>query len=74
MDTAKSVYRPDIFAKAASALIAEELMAADQFPDFATESGFKGVQDDFLDGIAYDGSKPNEYLTNLKIGIKDEVQ
>ena len=74
MDTAKSVYRPDIFAKAASELIAEELMSADQFPDFATETGFKGVQDDFLDGVAYDGSKPNEYLKNLKIGLKDDVR
>ena len=74
MDTAKSVYRPDIFAKAASELIAEELMSADQFPDFATETGFKGVQDDFLDGVAYDGNKPNEYLKNLKIGLKDGVR
>ena len=71
METAKSVYRPDLFEKAASELIAEELMSADQFPDFATESGFKGVQDNFLDGVAYDGSKPNEYLKNLKIGLKD---
>jgi len=69
--TAKSVYRPDLFALAARELIAEELIAADEFPDFETESGFKGIQDSFLDGVAYDGSKPNDYLNTLKIGLKD---
>jgi nitrate/nitrite transport system substrate-binding protein len=72
-DTAKSVYRPDIYKIAAEELIAEGYMSAEEFPDFATESGFKPPQSEFLDNITYDGSKPNEYLNKLSIGLKDEV-
>ncbi len=42
MDIAKKVYRPDIYAQAA--LIAEGKIPADEFPDFATEDGFKPPQ------------------------------
>jgi nitrate/nitrite transport system substrate-binding protein len=76
METAKSVYRPDIYAAAAKELIAEGKMKASDFPDFATETGFKPVQNDFLDGLPYDGSKPNAYIDSFKIGLKgkDEVK
>ncbi|WP_227816632.1 CmpA/NrtA family ABC transporter substrate-binding protein [Nitrogeniibacter aestuarii] len=76
METAKSVYRPDIYAEAAKELIAEGKMKASDFPDFATETGFKPAQDDFLDGIVYDGSKPNAYIDSFKIGLKgkDEIK
>ena len=76
MDVAKKVYRPDIYAEAAKELIAEGKMKASDFPDFATETGFKPAQDDFLDGIVYDGSKPNAYIDSFKIGLKgkDEVK
>jgi len=76
METAKSVYRPDIYAAAAKELIAEGKMKASDFPDFATETGFKPAQDDFLDGVVYDGSKPNAYIDSFKIGLKgkDEVK
>ena len=70
MDVAKKVYRPDIYAEAAKELIAEGKMKASDFPDFATETGFKPAQDDFLDGIVYDGSKPNAYIDSFKIGLK----
>ncbi len=73
MDVAKDVYKPEIYAIAASELIDEGLMDANDFPDFETETGFKPEQTEFLDGITYDGSKPNEYLKKLKIGLKDEV-
>lgn len=73
-DTAKKVYRPDIYEQAASALIQEGYADAEEFPDFDSESGFKPPQDDFLDGITYDGSKPTEYLDALQIGLKaDDV-
>ncbi|QID19013.1 ABC transporter substrate-binding protein [Nitrogeniibacter mangrovi] len=76
MDIAKKVYRPDIYAAAAKELIAEGKMKASDFPDFATETGFKPVQNDFIDGIPYDGTKPNAYIDSLKIGLKgkDEVK
>jgi len=70
MDIAKNVYRPDIYAIAAKELIAEGHVKAKDFPDFSTEKGFRPPQGDFLDGIVYDGSKPNEYLKKFSIGLK----
>lgn len=72
MDIAKKVYRPDIYAEAAQALIEEGLFEASEFPDFATEEGFKPPQTHFIDGITYDGRTPNEYLTKFKIGLKND--
>lgn len=70
MDTAKKVYRPDIYAAAAKALIAEGKMKASDFPDFAEESGFKPATKEFIDSVTYDGTKPNAYLEQFKIGLK----
>ena len=72
-DVAKSVYRPDIYQVAAEELIAEGLLSAEEFPNFATESGFRSPQKHFIDNIVYDGSKPNAYLKKFPIGLKDEV-
>jgi nitrate/nitrite transport system substrate-binding protein len=73
-DMAKKVYRPDIYAAAAKELIAEGKMKASDFPDFDKETGFKPVQKDFIDGVPYDGSKPNAYIDSLKIGLKGKDQ
>lgn len=74
MDMAKKVYRPDIYAIAAKELIAEGKVDAKDFPDFATETGFKAPQTEFIDSIVYDGTKPNAYLEQFPIGLKgDEV-
>ncbi len=70
IDTAKKVYRPDIYAKAAQSLIEEKLMKASDFPDFSSEDGFKKPQQDFIDHIVFDGKKPNEYINKLTIGLK----
>ena len=70
METAKKVYRPDIYAVAAKELIAEGKIPAAQFPDFATEDGFRAPQTHFIDGITYNGKKPNDYLKKFKIGLK----
>jgi len=69
METAKKVYRPDIYMAAAKALITEGKAKAGDFPS-EKESGFKPSQADFIDGIVYDGTKPNEYLTKFSIGLK----
>jgi nitrate/nitrite transport system substrate-binding protein len=66
-ETAKSVYRPDIYRQAAEALIAEGKMTATDFPEFSTESA---PQTEFIDGVSYDGTKPNDYLKQFKIGLK----
>ena len=69
-DIAKKVYRPDIYAQAAKELIAEGKVSAKDFPNFASESGFRKPQTHFIDNITYDGSKPNAYLKKFKIGLK----
>jgi len=69
-DIARKVYRPDIYAAAAKDLIKEGKVKAEDFPDFASETGFKPAQTEFIDNITYDGNKPNDYLNQFKIGLK----
>lgn len=72
MEVAKEVYRPEIYAAAARELIAEGKLRADDFPDLATETGFRAPTADFIDGVSYDGRTPNAYLEQFKIGLKGE--
>lgn len=67
---ARSVYQPEIYELAAAELIEEGHATSDEFPNFATETGYKAPQTEFIDGISYDGSKPNEYLAKFAIGKK----
>lgn len=67
-EAAKSVYKPDVYKAAAEALIAEGKATADQF-DFDAD-GYRDPSSDFIDGIAYDGLKPNAYIDSLLIGLK----
>ena len=69
-DIVKKVYRPDIYRKAAEALISEGKINRIDFPEFAKEDGFRAPQTHFIDGIIYDGKKPNDYLKKFKIGLK----
>ena len=69
LETAKKVYRPDIFMAAAKALVAEGKAKAADFP-VETETGIKPVSADFIDGIPFDAGKPNDYLSKFKIGLK----
>lgn len=69
IEQAKKVYKPEIYAMAAKELIEEGIMTAADFPDFDTETGFRPETDEFIDGIPYDGSKPNAYLESLVIGL-----
>lgn len=66
-DTAEAVYRPDLYTTAADSLIEEGVIAAGDVPD---TDGFRGVEDDFIDGVPFDGSQPNAYLESLPIGLK----
>lgn len=67
-ETAKSVYRPDIYQLAAEELIAEGNATADMF-DFDPD-GYRLPTSAFLDGITYDGTTPNAYIDSLTIGLK----
>jgi nitrate/nitrite transport system substrate-binding protein len=69
VDVAKKVYKPDIYMKAAEELIAEGKAKKEDFP-FGTD-GFKPPTAEFIDGVEYDGKKPNEYLSKFPIGLKD---
>ena len=66
-DTAKKVYLPEVWLAAAKELVAEGKLAESEIPQ---TDGFKPPSSDFIDGIAFDGKKPNEYLQKFKIGNK----
>jgi nitrate/nitrite transport system substrate-binding protein len=66
--TAKSVYLPDVYLEAARLLVAEGLAKESDFP-WASD-GYRAPTSDFIDGLAYDGRKPNAYLESLPIGLK----
>jgi nitrate/nitrite transport system substrate-binding protein len=70
MEIAKKAYRPDIYVAAAKELIAEGKMKASDFPDLDKATFIKVPQVGPLDGIEYDGTKPNAYLDKFAIGLK----
>lgn len=67
IETAKKVYRPDVYRAAAAALVAEGKAREGDFPK---TDGFKDRQAGFIDGIVYDPRKPNDYLNKFRIGLK----
>lgn len=69
LETAKKVYRPDIYMAAAKALIAEGKAKAGDFPA-DSETGIKPPTADFIDAIPFDATKPNDYLSKFAIGLK----
>jgi len=70
-ETAKSVYRPDIYNRAAGLLVAEGQLSAGDFPP-SDYDGYRPVTSDFIDGKTYDARKPVEYVNAFEIGVKDE--
>ena len=70
-ETAKDVYRPDLYEVAAKELIEDGEMNASDFPDFSLESGFRDPHANFIDGMEFDGREPNDYLRQFSIGLSD---
>jgi nitrate/nitrite transport system substrate-binding protein len=68
-DTAKQVYRPDVYLEAATQLVAEGKMQRTDVP-FDTD-GFRPPTAEFIDGVEYDGRQPNAYLRKFAIGLKE---
>ena len=66
-ETVKEIYKPAIYMEAAGLLIEEGYLTADEVPSEGTD-GYKPATSDFIDGITYDGKKPLEYLSAMKIG------
>ncbi|MEP3345763.1 MAG: CmpA/NrtA family ABC transporter substrate-binding protein [Litoreibacter sp.] len=71
-EVAKSVYKPEIYLKAARMLVDDGLANEADFP--WDSDGYKTPtpSEDIIDGIAYDGKTPNAYLDSLPIGLKGE--
>lgn len=69
-ETAKDIYLPDVWRKAAIALQKEGLLNEDEIP---STDGFKEPTADFIDGVEYDGKDPAGYVSKFKIGLKDPV-
>jgi len=67
-DIAKKVYRPDIYLAAAKLLVAEGKAKKADFP--WDSDGYRAPQNEFIDNIAFDGRKPNDYLKQFPIGLK----
>jgi nitrate/nitrite transport system substrate-binding protein len=69
-ETARSVYRPDIYLKAARLLVDDDLAAEADFP--WDSDGYKAPTPaaDIIDAIPFDGKTPNAYIDSLPIGLK----
>ncbi|MFK8023350.1 MAG: CmpA/NrtA family ABC transporter substrate-binding protein [Ilumatobacter sp.] len=67
VEQAQNTYRPDLYLEAAQDLIDAGTIAAADVPE---TDGFRGVEDDFIDAIPFDGAAPNAYLESLDIGLK----
>ena len=68
VDVAKQVYRPDIYLQAARLLVEEGYAPETDFP-WDTD-GFREPQNEFIDGVTFDGRQPNAYLNEFPIGLK----
>ncbi|MAA67048.1 MAG: nitrate ABC transporter substrate-binding protein [Alteromonadaceae bacterium] len=70
LDTAKKVYRADIYAQAAQSLIDDGTLPADAFPDLGAENFTRPHQGELIDGVAFDPKAPNAYIDSFDIGLK----
>ena len=69
-EVARSVYLPDVYLEAARLLVDEGLVDEADFP--WDSDGYREPTAEFIDGIEYDGRRPNAYLESLEIGLKSE--
>jgi nitrate/nitrite transport system substrate-binding protein len=69
-DTAKKVYKPEIYLQAAKLLVEEGKVKKEDFP--WTTDGYRAPSNEFIDGVTYDGRKPNDYLKQFPIGLKGD--
>jgi nitrate/nitrite transport system substrate-binding protein len=69
-ETARKVYLPEVWLKAARQLEAEGHLTKDEIPE---TDGFKPATSDFIDGIIYDGRDPVGYLNKFSVGLKDNL-
>lgn len=70
LETARKVYRPDLYRLAAESLIDDGVLPASAFA--LDSDGFRPTNDSFIDGIAFDARAPNAYLERFPIGLKGD--
>jgi len=66
--TIRTIYRPDVWRTAAERLVSEGRLARADIPQ---TDGYAPPDGGFIDGVVYDGRRPNAYLRSLAIGLKD---
>lgn len=66
-DTAKAVYRPDLYLAAANELAEKGVIPKAAIP---VTDGYKPEQSGFIDGLTFNGKQPNAYLAKFTIGLK----
>ncbi|RLL64095.1 CmpA/NrtA family ABC transporter substrate-binding protein [Paenirhodobacter hankyongi] len=71
-ETAKAVYRPDIYKAAAQSLIDDGTLPAANFDLDADGYREPTPGADVIDGIGFDAHAPNAYIDSLPIGLKDD--
>ncbi|MEZ5850365.1 MAG: CmpA/NrtA family ABC transporter substrate-binding protein [Hyphomicrobiaceae bacterium] len=69
-DAARKVYRPDLYLKAAKLLVEEGKAKKADFPWDSDGYRTPTPAADIIDGVVYDGRKPNAYIDGLAIGLK----
>lgn len=69
LETAKKAYKPEVYQQAAAELVSEGKAKSSDFVA-ANEEGFRAPSNEFIDGLTYDGRKPNAYIEQFKIGLK----
>jgi len=67
-ETAKKVYRPDIYLQAAKLLVEEGKAKKEDFP--WDSDGYRAPAKAPIDGVEYDGRQPNAYIEKFPIGLK----
>ena len=67
LDTAKSVYRPDLYMEAAKSLVADGKAPAEAFPE---TDGYRSYTIKAIDGVTFDARKPSAYVASFSIGLK----
>ncbi len=70
-ETARKVYRPDLYLAAAGKLVEAGTIPAAAVPE---TDGFREPTNGFIDGMTYDGKTPNTYLGQFAIGLKQGQQ
>ena len=76
-ETAKKIYRPDIYTAAAEHLIEEGYLQKHQLPAVDEKdkwAGYRPPTDEFIDGNTYDGRSPIKYINSFDVGIREEIK